>query len=253
MIRNLSREEFENFDIVKEPMALLIAKEEKWFCNDNENLLGIILKDNFDKDYGYIILSPGEDDAFRSIKTMVSYETIQEAEDVLISLMRKISSEGKSEEIFFTVDEDTIHDSKIALTDINEEVKKFLKKHPEKLYQLSPRKFEELIASIMNDLGFDVELTKATKDGGKDIIATIRNSVTSFLAYIECKKYAPENRIGVEIIRNVLGVQYLRKPSKSIIITTSFFTEEAKEECRNFENQLDLKDFNNIKEWLNRY
>ncbi len=213
----------------------------------------MIVKDNFDNDFGYLILAPDEQNDFRSIKAMVSYETIEEAKEVLLGLMERMSIEGKSEETFFTAEENKIKESKIVFTDINEEVKKYLKKYPEKLYQLSPRKFEELIASIMEDLGYDIELTKATRDGGKDIIATIKNSITSFLIYIECKKYSPNNKIGIEIIRNISGVHYLRKTAKSIIVTTSFFTRDAINESRILENQLDLKDFNNIKEWLNRY
>jgi len=253
MIEFLSEEEFEDFSVMRDPMASIIAEEIEWLCNSEKNLLGIIVQDKIDGDFGYLILAPDEYQDFRAIKTMVSYETLEDAEKVLYTQMIRISINGKEEEIFFRAKEGTIKKNKIIITDINEEVKKYLNKHPEKLYQLTPRKFEELIASIMRDLGFDVELTKATKDGGKDIIATIKNSVTSFLVYIECKKYSPENKIGVEIIRNVLGVHHIDKPSKSIIVTTSFFTPDAIEESRKVENQLDLRDFNDIKTWLSRY
>ena len=127
------------------------------------------------------------------------------------------------------------------------------KKYPHRLYDINPRKFEELIASILEDLGFTVELTQATRDGGRDIIASIRNSVTNFLAYVECKRYAPGNKIDVGIIRQVQGVQYTNRPSKSIIVTTSFFTRDAVKEAKLIENQLDLKDFNDIKNWLEKY
>ena len=147
----------------------------------------------------------------------------------------------------------SLNESNAIVHNIDDEVKKYFKKNPDKLYDLDPRKFEELIASIFKDFGFDVELTKATRDGGRDIIASIRNAVTNFLAYVECKKYAADNKIGVGIIRNVAGVHYMRKPSKSIIVTTSYFTKDAIKEARSLENQLDLKDFNSIKEWLKKY
>ena len=123
----------------------------------------------------------------------------------------------------------------------------------EKMYDLSPRKFEELVAAILKDMGFDVELTKATRDGGRDIIAHIRNSVCSYLTHIECKKYAPENKIGVGIIREVMGVHHLRQATKSIIVTTGFFSKDAIKEAEVVENHLALRDFNNLKEWLQRY
>ena len=145
------------------------------------------------------------------------------------------------------------NESNIIVHNIDDEVKKYFKKHPHKLYDLNPRKFEELIASILKDLGFDVELTKTTRDGGRDIIASIRNAVTNFLAYVECKRFAADNKVGVGIIRKVAGVHYTRKPSKSIIVTTSYFTKDAIKEAESLENQLDLKDFNSIKEWLKKY
>ncbi len=77
----------------------------------------------------------------------------------------------KTEELY---SDDSIENSSILLTDVNDEIKKYLSKHPEKLHDLTSRKFEELVASILEDLGFDVTLTKQTRDGGTDIIASIR-------------------------------------------------------------------------------
>ncbi|WP_332023252.1 restriction endonuclease, partial [Kaistella sp.] len=118
---------------------------------------------------------------------------------------------------------------------------------------LTPRKFEELVASILEDLGFDVTLTKQTRDGGSDIIASIRNAVTSFLILVECKKYSPENKVDVGIIREVVGVQTFKNPSKSIIVTTSRFTKDAIKEASQMKDKLDLKDYDNLKEWLSKY
>jgi len=116
-----------------------------------------------------------------------------------------------------------------------------------------PRKFEELIASILEDFGFDINLTKATRDGGSDIIARIKNSVCSFLTLVECKRYAPDNKVGVGIVREVIGVHSIKQASKSIIVTTSFFSKDAQEVAKKMENQIDLKDFEDLKIWLNQY
>lgn len=253
MITKISEDEFYEYNVIREPLVDLFATEKSWYKDDEDSVLGLVLMDKTDKDWGYVILGRNENDEYRAIKTMVSYDTKEEAQEILRDAIQTIVKDGKVEEPLFHSSENIVESSNVIVTDINNEIKSYLKKHPEKLYELTPRKFEELIASIMIDFGFDVELTKATRDGGKDIIATIKNSVTSFLAYIECKKYSPNNKIGVEIIRNVSGVHYLKKPSKSIIVTTSFFTKDAIQESRMMENQLDLKDFDDIKEWLNKY
>ena len=128
-----------------------------------------------------------------------------------------------------------------------------LNRNPEQLYNLSSRKFEELIASIMKDFGYDVELTKATRDGGRDIIAYIENAVTKYLTYIECKRYAEDNKVGISIVREVIGVHTSDNPNKSLIVTTSYFTRDAQELAKKFENSMDLRDFNDIKTWLKNY
>ena len=44
-----------------------------------------------------------------------------------------------------------------------------LRQRPDSIYELPPRKFEELLAELLTDRGWEVELTPATRDGGKDI------------------------------------------------------------------------------------
>lgn len=253
-MKEISENEINKFDIDKNPMASAFATERKWFVSSDKKLLGIVLQDNIDKDWSYIILALESDNRYRAIDVKVSLSTIEETQNILLKSINKISSEGKMAEKLFT--EGELIDEKptnLIITNIDEEIKNYFKKFPEKLYDLNPRKFEELIASIFKDLGFEVELTKATRDGGRDIIASIRTKITSILTYIECKRYKANSKIGVGLIREVIGVHSINKPAKSIIVTTSFFTKDAIKEAKSFENQLDLKDFNDIKLWLQDY
>lgn len=109
----------------------------------------------------------------------VSIESRDDAEAELVSTMERMEQTDQAEESLFKSAEPAESEpgGSILVTDINTELKRYLNKHPEKLYDLSPRKFEELIAAILEDLGFEVELTQATRDGGSDIIANIRNAV----------------------------------------------------------------------------
>lgn len=250
--REISQGEFNDYNFTKQPTLIGIATEQYWYADDEANIIGAVLIDNFDKDWSYVVMALEDDGVYRFTDGEVSIETDEEAIKRLSSKMIGIAKAGKIEKELY---KSTLFDPKssVIVTDINDEVKKFFKKHPQMLYNMNPRKFEELIASILEDLGFSVELTKVTRDGGRDIIANIKNAVTNFLAYVECKRYAPDNKIDVGIIRQVSGVHYLRKPSKSIIVTTSFFTKDAEAEAKLIENQLELKDFNHIKNWLEGY
>lgn len=139
------------------------------------------------------------------------------------------------------------------ITSIDEVFVKYFARHPKELYNINPRTFEKLVTHILRDFGYDVELTKATRDGGTDIIAHIRTALTSFLVQIECKRYSAENKVGVDIVRSVLGVQELTGASKSIIVTTSYFTKDATITAQKIEHRLELKDYSDLKAWLARY
>lgn len=124
---------------------------------------------------------------------------------------------------------------------------------PAILYDLDPRKFEELIAHIFSLHGFSVQLTKQTRDGGRDIIA-IRSDLGIRSKYIiECKRYAPNNLVSVELVRALYGVQMQEGANKAILATTSRFTQDARSFAtakNTTEWSMDLKDFEGIRQWV---
>lgn len=249
-IVKITREEFDTLDIDRKDFL----PERAWFQSTTIDLAGTIVRDPFDKDWSFAILAKDADGIYRYIDGEVSLPSQQDAEAKLLkSAIRIETTESYQESLYVEPEPTPEEQTSFLVTSIDDEVKKYLKKHPDKLYELSPRKFEELVASILKDLGFDVELTQATRDGGRDIIAYIRNAVCSYLTHIECKRYAPDNKVGVGIIREVVGVHHIRKATKSIIVTTSFFSSDAVKEAALMENYLDLKDFFDIKSWLQRY
>jgi restriction endonuclease Mrr len=254
-IDSISLKEFDSFDPARGPMINIFIQENGWYADSNRNIIGTLSFDKTDKDWGYAILARHEDGRYRWIEGEVSIEARDDAEAELVSTMERMEQTDQAEEPLFTAAEPTESESNgsILVTDINTELKRYLKKHPEVLYDLIPRKFEELIASILEDIGFEVELTQATRDGGSDIIAYIRNAVCEYLTLVECKKYSPENKVGVGIIREVTGVHHIKHATKSLIVTTSFFSPDAIKEAKAFENQLDLKDYEAIKSWLRKY
>ena len=246
----ISREEFESLDIARTGFF----PERAWYRSTDLDIAGTVIRDPFDKDWSYVLLSKDEDGIYRYIDGEVSLASQQEAESKLYLASVRIEESGTfKEELYAEKAVAEEGEPQLIVATIDDEIKRYLKKHPMKLYELSPRKFEELVASILKDMGFDVELTQATRDGGRDIIAHVRNAVCSYLTHVECKRYAPENKVGVGIIREVVGVHNIRKATKSVIVTTSFFSGDAIKEAQMMENHLDLKDFNDLKGWLQNY
>ncbi len=75
--------------------------------------------------------------------------------------------------------------------------------------------------------GFEVELTKRSRDGGRDIIAiqSILGIKSKFIIEFRC--YSKENPVSVELVRSLHGVQMAEGANKSILATTSRFTPDA--------------------------
>jgi len=128
-------------------------------------------------------------------------------------------------------------------------------RNPELMRRFGSREFEGFVASLIEQIGFeDVILTPASRDGGRDVLATKRvHGIRIFCAF-ECKRYAPDRPVGPLFARALLGTLTHRdsRATKGVLVTTSSFTPAA----RNFilsEPLLDGKDFDGIVSWLHEY
>ena len=133
-----------------------------------------------------------------------------------------------------------------------------LKCQPEFTEKLDPRQFEEVVAEIFRDQGFEVELTKRTRDGGKDIIALSKDKLGFTTKYIiECKHYSEKNKVGVDVVRGLYGVKNSRSGGNiGIIVTTSTFTSDARKFVKNETStdfDLSLADRDQLLGWLENY
>lgn len=124
---------------------------------------------------------------------------------------------------------------------------------PNIIYSIKSREFEELIAFVFKKAGFEVQLTKQTRDGGRDIIALKYDLGIPLKYIIECKRWANDRPVSVDIVRSLYGVQMQEGANKSVVATTSYFSPEAKE-FSNIINttrwHMSLKDHNDVMEWL---
>ena len=142
----------------------------------------------------------------------------------------------------------------ITVAPINDEVLCYLRDNPEEWYKLTGDQFEMVMQEIYTRLGYQVERTKATRDGGKDLIIRKPESLGDFIYYVECKKYAPNRHIGLGIVQRFKCVMDTDNVNGGILATTSFFTKDSKEFVLN--NKLDCQvkfhDFNKINGFLNQ-
>jgi HJR/Mrr/RecB family endonuclease len=229
---NRVKEGFTSFEEIKKHLADIA--EEQWYANvpfeDGEALFGL---DGGDMADGALAESEVEEFFDGMAAPEEANEEIVNAKELLLpqsGLILRVDAE-----------------------EISEELIKHLAKHPELMHKLNSRKFEYLVAELFKDKGYDVELTKRTRDGGFDVRAIYRSDIGALLTLIECKKYAPENKIGVEFVRGLYGVVTSEGATKGLIATTSTFSRDAKALQKKHEFRLELADMHSLRKWLSEY
>lgn len=180
----------------------------------------------------------------------ISDEELEENKEINIKIISEIFK--PNEESNKTIDKK--ESAIIILSPVNDRLLKYLSENPEAFYQLKDRKFEEVMAEIYSKLGYKVELTKATRDGGKDIIIRRPEILGDFIYYVECKKYAPNNPVGIGLVKNLVGTVDADRVNGGILATTSYFTPDARKFVidNKYDYQIQMHDYNKIREMLNQ-
>jgi hypothetical protein len=131
--------------------------------------------------------------------------------------------------------------------------------HPFSLAKLSPRHMEVLITELLSGLGYQVELTAQTRDGGRDAIVFALNKEHSPLPeqryLVEIKHPNPGNAIGVNTLRSLVGVGETEPNTGLILVTSTRFTHDAKILATHdsLRYRLALRDYGHLTEWIELY
>jgi restriction system protein len=125
-----------------------------------------------------------------------------------------------------------------------------LARHPQLMRAMTPRKFEELVAELLSRKGLKVSLTPHTRDGGRDILASLDSAMGDHLYLVECKRYAPDRLVGVELVRHLYGVVEIERATAGVLVTTSSFTSGARDLERTINHRLSLRDYDDLVIWL---
>jgi restriction system protein len=98
-----------------------------------------------------------------------------------------------------------------------------LKENPNVAFQISPEKWEEIIAGAYHRAGFEeVTLTPRSGDHGRDVIA-IKKAVGSIRIIDQVKAFKPPNLVTANDVRALMGVLHNDGASKGFLTTTTDF------------------------------
>lgn len=107
------------------------------------------------------------------------------------------------------------------------EIGAYLRKNFVDIRDLPPRRLEELIADAFREQGLELELTRATRDGGYDLLLFGDGSQVTSL--VEIKHW--RGSVGVEEVRKLRAVQLRDDIGEALLITSSRFTRDAQHEA----------------------
>ncbi|HEX2652871.1 MAG TPA: restriction endonuclease, partial [Xanthobacteraceae bacterium] len=112
------------------------------------------------------------------------------------------------------------------------------------ILQLSPYEFEHFVAALYARAGFKTLVTKASGDGGIDVIAVFPTDATDGLL-IQAKRYS--GGVGISVIRELIGARHLasadRKLYRLAVITTGRFTKASKAAELSHAAEIELYDY----------
>lgn len=157
---------------------------------------------------------------------------------------------------------DTIHSEKKiivppkeiirGITVVDSSLLRRAKENPQIIHSFSPREFEEMVCELLDKQGYNVKLTKQTRDGGKDIIVVQKSILGEFCIYVECKKYDASRPISVSLVRELYGTVMIDNATAGMLITTSHFSKDAKEYTEQIKHRMTLKDYNDLLQELSK-
>lgn len=143
--------------------------------------------------------------------------------------------------------------AKPAIISVNDDIIMRLKKEPKDVYKLTPRQYEELIADLLRDMGHEVTVTKETRDGGKDLLASMKTDVGEILCLVDAKRYREDRKIGVSMVRTLYGTLADYQATSAMLVTTSSYSRDARAMQDKHKYQLSLRDYTDVASWIQKY
>jgi Restriction endonuclease len=107
-------------------------------------------------------------------------------------------------------------------SDAIEETRRYLEKRQEARFTVRPRQFEQVVASVYRDIGYEVRITGQRNDGGIDAILDGPHGTQ---IGVQVKRW--KEKIEAEEIRSLAGALFMNGMPQGIFVTTSDFTSGA--------------------------
>ena len=168
---------------------------------------------------------------------------------------RRIAERLRKDDVL--VGADQVYSARVArvelITSVNAKLVEYLRKHPEEVRSLTPWQFEQLIARLLEEDGWAVEMTLQTRDGGYDMLAVRQAGTIGVQLLVQAKKYRSDRPVGVSVIRELYAVKMRHDAAKALLATTSYVSAPAKAEFRDvIPWEMEVREYDDLIAWLGR-
>jgi restriction system protein len=109
--------------------------------------------------------------------------------------------------------------------------------NPEAIDELEWRDVERLIAELFRGLGFDVQLTSSSKDGGKDVVLEFKKKDQNCSYIVEIKHWTSRQKVGRESVMHFINVITREKRSGGLFLSTYGFADSATQSLTTLERK----------------
>lgn len=123
---------------------------------------------------------------------------------------------------------------------------------------VDPDQFEEVVADLLREQGLDVFLTPKSRDGGKDIWATVSIEGKRYTVLVECKMRDNKKTLDPALVRAVLGSLVVARKDGinadfAMLVTSTDNIGPESVRIEQLAQELSIKDCNDVLDWAARY
>ena len=140
---------------------------------------------------------------------------------------REITSDGR----LFNDDDDNNEVAPVLklIEYTTKELAKIVAENAKALRDLEWRDLERLLGEVFDGIGFKVELTRSSKDGGKDLVLEFVAGDVISKYYVEVKHWTSGKLVGPNIVRDFLSVIVRDNCAGGLLIATEGFSSNMAE------------------------
>ena len=132
---------------------------------------------------------------------------------------------------------------------LNSDLYEHFSKNSHQLTRLDWRKFEMLVAELLQAQGFETELGPGHADGGVDVRLLLRDPIGDILTFVQVKKYDIKNPIRLQAVQALHGVKEAEGADNSMFVTTSRYLPSAKNFASRENVQMELYVSEDVRKW----